>query len=212
MDYNNLKAYAQKQEKIMRDLREKFPTLPVITLIVMAGDIASRDIADRLVSEGMPPIRAARYIGSYARLDWLVEQYEKGNLPDDWLLNEFPSEWSSCDPDDTDPKFLKIWEKAWMENHCKTVYSDAGFPLNIAQVDTVTVYRGQTHFDEPLGIAWTTDREIAVKFAKGAGLRVRVENPISPLQAKIKVADIYGYLTGRGESEVVLDPSKLIGA
>ena len=210
MNQDALQVYAQKQEKIMLELREKYPDLPFITLIVMAGDIASRDIADRFVDEGMPAIEAANYIGSYARLDWLVEQYEKGNLPDDWLLNDFPGEWSSCDPDDTDPKYLKLWKKAWEANRFKMLCSDAGFPLNIAQVDIVTVYRGQLKRTDPLGIAWTIDKAIAKKFANGAGLRVPVKGVV--LTRRIKVCDIYGYLTGRGESEVVLDPSKLLGA
>jgi len=211
MNQNELKAYVEKTNAVMNDLHEKNPSLPFPTLIVMAGDIASRDIADRFVSEGMPALEAAMYIGSYARLDWLVEQYEKGNLPANWLLDEFPSEWSGADPDDTDPKFLKLWESAWRMNNCTVLCSDEGLPPTIAQVEVITVYRGQIHFDDPLGIAWTTDRKVAIKFAKGAGLRVRVANPISPLQARIRVCDIYGYLTGRGESEVVLDPSKLLG-
>jgi len=189
-------------------LREKYPDLPAITLIVMAGDIASRDIADKLVGEGIPVLEAAVYIGSYARLDWLIEHYEKGNIPETWLLDGFPEEWSGCDPDDCDPKFLRLWEEAWRMNYCNILCSDEGVPANIASADVVTVYRGQLKRTDPLGIAWTTDKEIAKKFAHGAGLRVPANGVV--ITRRIKVSDIYGYLTGRGESEVVLDPSKLL--
>jgi len=203
-----LQVNFEKQQKIMLELNEKYPDLPFVTTLVMAGDIASRDIADRFVSEGMPAIEAAKYIGSYARLDWLIEQYEKGNLPDNWLLNDFPSEWSSCDPDDTDPKYHALWAMAYGMNGCSTILDGSHYPWTSIPVYEIEVYRGQLKASDPLGIAWTTDREVAEKFAHGAGLRVPVSGVV--LTRRIKVCDVYGYLTGRGESEVVLDPYKLI--
>jgi hypothetical protein len=66
---------------------------------------------------------------------------------------------------------------------------------------TLTIYRGaQTGLNEH-GLSWTLDRERAEWFAN----RFEKADPIV-LEREIPKADIFAYLTGRGEEEIVLRP------
>ena len=53
--------------------------------------------------------------------------------------------------------------------------------------------------------AWTIDRDIAEKFANGAATRQANRGGVI-YQATVDRSRILGYLTGRGESEVIVDP------
>jgi len=193
--------YVSKQAKVISEMAEKFPNLPILTIVVMAGDLMSRDIADYHVQKkGWSVKRAGFLVGSYARLDWYVDQYENGNLPLRDLLDLLPEEWPGCDPDDTDPKFLKLWKKAWKKNGELYLFDGPALPPK----PILTVYRGQFKATDPLGIAWTTDKKIARKFANGASLLVDIQGVV--LTRRIRISDVYAYLTGRGESGIICDP------
>lgn len=72
--------------------------------------------------------------------------------------------------------------------------------------ELITIYRGlQTKDATILGLSWTTDKEKAIWFAS----RWKEEHPII-LEAKIRKEDIFAYKTERGESEVIVNPEKLI--
>ena len=58
------------------------------------------------------------------------------------------------------------------------------------------------------GIAWTTEREKAVWFANRFAVLDRFGEP-KLLTGVARKEDVLGYFTGRGESEVVMDPAKV---
>jgi hypothetical protein len=75
--------------------------------------------------------------------------------------------------------------------------------------ERLTVYRGQDAGDACDGLAWTLDRDIALRFARGC----RRHNPTPiVLEARVRKADVACYfgpsggveIGGRGEDEVVL--------
>ena len=73
--------------------------------------------------------------------------------------------------------------------------------------DEFPVYQGfQGRRDK--GIAWTTDREKAVWFANRFAVLDRFGEPKLLTGVTLK-KDVLGYFTGRGESEVVIDPAKV---
>jgi hypothetical protein len=197
----------KRQSEIANELVRDNPSLPTLTAIVMAGDMAHAEQIDLFISKKLMTVEEAKiHIGSYARLDWLIDKYQKGLLADNWLLKEFPNEWVSCDPNDTDPKYLKLWKKAKKMNLGNMIHDGA---LIEFKGGYLTVYRGQQSKHEPIGISWTTNFDVAKKFATGAGLRTRVNGIV--IEKKIRWNDIIAYMTGRGESEIICDPKKLFG-
>ena len=74
-----------------------------------------------------------------------------------------------------------------------------------ALADPVTVYRGVTNYNAKniRALSWTLDYDTAVWFAHRFGEDGMV------YQAQIKKEHIFALLTGRNESEVVLDPKYL---
>ena len=71
--------------------------------------------------------------------------------------------------------------------------------------ETVTVYRGATPYNarNVKALSWTLDKKKAEWFAHRFGEKGTVYT------AQIKKGDILAVFTGRNESEVVLNPSKL---
>lgn len=64
--------------------------------------------------------------------------------------------------------------------------------------DAITIYRGQTK-DHPVGMSWTTKKEIAVWFAR----RFYNKNGVV-ITAKVRKKDVIACFAGRKESEVVV--------
>jgi len=87
-------------------------------------------------------------------------------MPESELIEMLPDLWRGSDPDDTDPQYLRLWKTAWLANGRRTVRDGPHLPKG----RTVRCYRGQDA-DAPLGIAWSLDRRVAEKFARGAGTR-----------------------------------------
>src|SRR5689334_17577630 len=154
-----------EQNKLAQKLIANDPSLGV-TAYVIAGDMMSAKRAEKMVDEGMDIRKASVFIGSYARLDFLANYYFKERLDDEWLVKEFPEQWCSADPDDTNPTFLTLWKKLFHLNGNKPAFFG---DHNLPSGRLFRIYRGQdVHHD--LGIAWTFDKEIAIAFAKGRGL------------------------------------------
>lgn len=65
----------------------------------------------------------------------------------------------------------------------------------------ITIYRGQD-LSLPIGLAWTTDRKKAERFAN-AGLRGYRKDSPAILTAKVWKGDVALYLGNRGEKEIV---------
>jgi len=168
----------------------------------MANDILSAETADALRKK-VPFEQALWLVGSYSRLDWAVKKVQLGLIPQEALLKLLPDIWRGSDPDDTDARFLSLWEEAWKQNAQQVICDDKHLPKG----KMLTVYRGQDE-DAPLGIAWTLRIIIAQRFARGAALRQSNREGII-LKAKIERNRIMGYLTGRNEFEVILNPTHL---
>lgn len=79
------------------------------------------------------------------------------------------------------------------------------FYKEIANQEIVTVYRGVTNRSTPAdeAISWTLDIKVADFFAK------RFNSNGSVYKAQINKKDVYDYLTGRNEKEVLLNPYEL---
>jgi hypothetical protein len=186
----------REAELASRLLREN-PRLGV-TAYVMAGDILSAEGATELVRSGVRPEEALNFVGSYARFQWAVD-----NLPRKALFKRLPSLWSGADPDDTKPEYLALWYEAWNDNCQGALLDDKRKECPHGKL---TIYRGQV--GPTLGISWTLDINIARKFARTGGLRGTATGGVI-LRATVMAGDVMAYITGRGESEIIVDPEDL---
>lgn len=118
------------------------------------------------------------------------------------LRGGLPDLWREADPDDTNPEYLSLWREAWTRNGRETICDGP----SLATIK-LTIYRGQKK-SATVGFAWTLDRAIAAKFAKSGGLRGRIPDG-TILKAIVRRKDVYGYLTKRGESEIIIDPRNI---
>lgn len=199
-------AMAARQSELADELLKKDPKLDPISALVMAGDAASAERADAALAAGEPFSRALVMVGSYARLDWVVRQLRAGRVDEETVLDQWPELWRGSDPDDTDPRFLDIWQLAY-ERAGGTVLDDPERPL--PDSPRLVVYRGQDS-DAVLGIAWSLSRKIAEAYA--AGMATRQGNRGGRVfRAEVNRSGVLGYLTGRHEEEVVVDPSTILG-
>lgn len=195
----------EETQAIIKQLLEKYPDMSPITALIVAGDMTSAKRADEAVASGHPVLAAARHVGSYARFDWLAKHYLAGRLNDKWLFQNIMYEWVGSDPDDTDPRFLSMWKRAWAMNKRKYLYDASKLPTLSSDLK---IYRGQGSYAEEMGIAWTIDESIATAFANGRGARAPRNGIV--LSGTIKVENVIAYLTQRGESEIVCDPANVM--
>jgi hypothetical protein len=82
-------------------------------------------------------------------------------------------------------------------------FEHAGFVTDTSECSltgTLTLYRGGEH----LGISWTLDRGVAERFANRNFLFGNTKKVVRT--AKYPAAWVFGYFTGRGEDEVIIDP------
>lgn len=203
----DLQAWAEAVDKIMVDLIASQPDLHPITAHVIAGDILSARKATERVVAGEDPTKVYVTVGSFARWGWVTALVQSGAISREWFAENIADLWRGADPDDTDPANLAIWREAWFGNK-RSVIRD-GRPLPKKRGDgTIAVYRGGDPFSVRKGIAWTTDPKIARKFALGAGVRVPTANGVV-IAGDVMPHYVLAYLTGRGESEVIVDPTSV---
>ncbi|MDT8719006.1 hypothetical protein IAI10_20335 [Clostridium sp. 19966] len=102
-------------------------------------------------------------------------------------------------------KNIKVWIRAAKLN---LIFKE----LNFDSEGYATVYRGENEYsrfyvDDAKNknvYSWTTDKNIAMRFANGARVRSRGRlNNMQILIGKVKKDDILAYLTDRNENEVV---------
>lgn len=172
--------------------------------LVMAGDLISAEDATARIEAGESTFeQEVVRVGSFARFGWTVEMQKRGHLTRAALLDQLPELWRGTDPDDTDGGWLKLWREAFARNGLRPVTDGRPLPKG----PLLIVYRGQMPGD-PLGIAWSLDPKIADKFAHGAGTRVPMNGTV--LRGKVARSAVLAYLTGRGESEVIVDPKVVV--
>lgn len=184
----------------MIELLAANPDLNPITASIMAGDAVSVDwVYDDVKAGKIEAAHAPNLVGSYARCDFALRLRDEGLLSEADLLDNWPDYWRSGDPDDTDPRFLAVW-KAARERNGRCVTDGRRLPAG----KWLMAFRGQRRGD-PIGLSWTLDREIAGKFATGAGVRVPLKDG-GIKQSWVRRDAILAYVTGRGESELIVDP------
>lgn len=203
-DMDRLVAEHEATSAIAKGLMEKDPRLPFISALVIAGDLQSLERSKRWVLDGTEPFgRAMMFVGSYGRFEFALWGIEHGHTTEAALIEDLPSLWSGSDPDDTDPRALALWQGAHRANGGRYVRDGRPLPRGAR----LRVYRGQDG-DAPLGIAWTTDRAVAEKFARGAATR-QGNRGGSIIEATIPRNLVLAYVTGRNEDEVIFDPAAL---
>lgn len=182
------------------EIARLYPDLPFLTQVVMGQDLGSmRYYLSQFEAGKMDAETAIHLTGSYFRWRLACTMLSQHLVEPSWFDSEVCDLWQGSDPDDTDPANLTIWRGVASRNGG---YVRDGRPL--PRGARITVFRGGWPVVEP-GIAWTTDPKIATKFASGAGLRVRTEGG-QVLRGTVARRDVLAYITGRGESEVIVDP------
>lgn len=185
-----------RSDSAMEALIAANPAIPPMTAHIIAGDQISAERATDAVESGkLKPEEAVHLVGSYSRWQWALQ-----NCPQEWVWKNIAELWRGADPDDTDVDNITVWSDAFLNRGER--YIRDGKPLPRGQ--KITLYRGQMPND-PLGIAWTTDLDIAKRFASGVGLRTRMNGVV--ITGWVWRGLIFGYLTGRKESEVIVRPS-----
>ena len=199
-------ARSQRQGERAEELMKLDPRLPFVTALIIAGDEASTALADERLESGDPFERVVWLVGSFARLDWALRQVDEQRVSIERVEALLPELWRGSDPDDANPRYLALWRDAY-EHNGHIILDDPERPLKPTHGRAVAVYRGQDA-DARLGIAWTTSEGIARKFADGAATRQSHRGGIVH-KSWVSVDVALAYLTGRGEEEVIVDPSTL---
>lgn len=192
-----LELYSRSWSAHIERLSQQNPKLHFITLVAMASDLASADRATELVNAGTITVEKAMYlVGSFARLDWAMAR-----LPRAVLFETLLDLWTGCDPDDSRPDYLQLWRDAYEANGCQVLLDNPSKPL--PEGDWLAVYRGQK-MDAPTGFAWSLSSEVAQRFARGAGVRAPLDNPVV-YETYIPREAVLAYLTDREEEEIIVD-------
>ncbi|MCY6958589.1 hypothetical protein [Clostridium brassicae] len=139
---------------------------------------------------------------SWSRGKLLYELLEKTSMcPEELKYYVFYKWWDSIDSyhSEFDRDSIKKWIKLAnvdieLEVQNKLIIDDEGF---------IKVYRGAHELNEGwYGMSWTTDKEIAKKFANGCGVRLQTKNP-TILIGRVFYSNVLGIFNDRKESEVL---------
>jgi hypothetical protein len=197
------RAQMERQSVIATELMDADPKLPFISAFIIAGDRLSAERSMEWVTEGKMSFKEALpWVGSYGRLPFMLWAHDNGHVDRATLVKMVPEYWSSSDTYRT-TEFLPLFKEARQMNGGRYVHDGKGLP----RAKTLRIYRGQDT-DAPLGIAWTLLYGVAEKFALGAATRQR-DRGGTVFAADVPRSAVLAYLTGRGEGEVIIDPSSL---
>ena len=194
-------ADREKRQPIVDALLKADPKLsPVIAYVIASDQLSKQWVWDEVEKGTTPILRAVWLPGSYARMDFVLEAIDRNAVQQEALYPILPELWRGSDPDDTDHRFHELWLDAW-EAHGHRVITDG---KRLPPGKYLTVYRGQDA-DAPAGIAWTLDKKIAEKFARGAATRQSNRGGTVYI-GRVRRQNIIAFLTGRGESECIISP------
>jgi hypothetical protein len=134
---------------------------------------------------------------SFARGQHLYDILEGIELEEELKYYVFLNWWDSIDS--CHEKFGDNI-KRWLDSaKVKLSFND----LNVDEDGYVKVYRGTNEYSRSwMGMSWTTDKYIALKFAKGARVRRPVQSP-AILVGRVHVDGILGVINSRSESEIL---------
>lgn len=198
-----LQEVAEREMVLAAAFAIKNPTLGFVSCYLLANNYAVAELYDKAFRNNEIDWQtAAILMGSYARFDYLARWWDAGRIKTDELLKDLCDLWRGSDPDDTDVRFKRLFRAAY---EVKGIYlrDKKALPRD----KYITIYHGQDRIATKTGIAWTLDRTIAVKFARGAWARQGDRDGIV-LQATIPSHLVIAYITGRGEEEVIVDPAQ----
>jgi hypothetical protein len=194
-----MEEWQAELQRQLDSISKALPNVPYMNAFVRAQDNMTADYATYLVGQGEDPQKAIVHCGSYSRMKWAYE-----HLPKQVLWRELPDLWAMADPDDTDPTMLDMWKEAYKGGGLST-RKDGPLPWAANSLAYLTIFRGQDDTDA-MGISWTTDYKVAEKFRKGAAYRIGSMDGVL-LMGHVMPHRVLGYMSGRGESEVVVDPA-----
>jgi hypothetical protein len=177
--------------------------VPMLTGIIMAQDRSNWQLANDELSKGRPFHEASIYLGSFARFDWIAEKYLAGEITVEELTLHIAEEWRGSDPDDSDYRFLMLWEDCYNNKGSLITDEDKTLPEG-----EFTIYRGQLTDDPVGGLSWSLSEKVARKFATGAALRTLTDGFL--LQTTIDSSDVTAYITERNEEELIIDPHIIV--
>jgi hypothetical protein len=200
-DMDQMAADAQETSARALQLQKADPRLPLISALVIASDLFYAERVAKWLREGTLTFdQAVCRVGSFARLEFIMQAMDDGLVSRERVLEILPEEWPGSDPNDTNPRFLALWQEAWEANRKRYIRDGKALPRN----KLLTIYRGQDA-DAPLGIAWSLSKVVADKFARGAGTREAHRGGII-LKRQVPRSKVLAYLTARNEDEVVINP------
>ncbi|NMM64375.1 hypothetical protein HBE96_17280 [Clostridium sp. P21] len=135
--------------------------------------------------------------GSFSRGQLLYDILESSRLENELKYYVFLNWWDSIDS--CHEKFGDNVKK-WLDAaKVKLSFND----LTVDEDGYVKVYRGTNEFSRSwMGMSWTTDKYIALKFAEGARVRMPVQSP-AILVGRVHVDAILGVINSRNESEII---------
>ncbi|MCT4543509.1 MAG: hypothetical protein N4A63_08205 [Vallitalea sp.] len=148
-------------------------------------------------------------IDSFNRGHLLYKLVDSEDCPEELKYYIFYRWWDSIDSyhdyfeaDDIDE---------WLETTNIDMYTEVKNNLNLDSDGYVKVYRGTHEFNEGLnGKSWTTDKEVAIKFANGCGVRRPTKKP-KILTGKVDWIYVLGIFNDRKENEVLCNMVELNG-
>ena len=127
--------------------------------------------------------------------EYLSEEDFTNLLEHIWVSLEYPN----ADVNVSKRDWVKFWKKANLDY----IYSDSDKKVLELLPDEFTVYRGLMNKAKVNALSWTLDKDKAIWFA------TRFNNKGKLYKATCKKKDILVYLSGRSESEIVVEYKKL---
>lgn len=139
----------------------------------------------------------------YRLLEWHVEGINGKRLPWRVLRALICEVWADAEPQD-EMEWLWLWRRA---HNGRLITDDRAAVRRLRREGPLRIYRGGSADDPtedgvPQGLAWSTSEQTAEFFAR------RYSNPKPVIWTAVipGIDEAYGYIEGRGEFEVVVDP------
>ena len=186
--------------------------------VIAANDYASQIKAVNEVKAGRLGRKDSLVrVGSFALMDHvfsLINMAGQMGWPADWYETDIEPDllgiWSRADPDDTQVRYLELFEKAKARRSPHAPLHD-GHPLDMhVNGGKHFVYRGEPGKFNPEGmggLSWSLDMAVATKFATGAVARSPGAGVVYAGVAEYP--DVLAFITGRGEQELIIAPENV---